>query len=167
MPSRTIASTSRAHFVISCGAIFNISHPHLSMFFAAVEALSPSVYGARIGRVSADFRQLGQVLAAAKGPRPPDRHSSLGSPACFLSDISGWRGGGLYPLASRASGRIRRLAPAIGDGRRVCDGDSVAERLATTCRDGRPRREYELPPKLTPRGTRSRTRLPARAGRCA
>jgi hypothetical protein len=122
MPSRTIASTSRAHFVISCGAIFNISHPHLSMFFAAVEALSPSVYGARIGRVSADFRQLGQVLAAAKGPRPPDRHSSLGSPACFLSDISGWRGGGLYPLASRASGRIRRLAPAIGDGRRVCDG---------------------------------------------
>ena len=94
MLSRTIASTSRADIIISCGVIFNISHPHLSMFFAAVEAISPLVCGARTGRAS-------------------------GSP-CFLSDISGWRGDdGLYPLASRASGRIRRLAPAIGDGRRV------------------------------------------------
>ena len=40
MLSRTIASTSRADIIISCGVIFNISHPHLSMFFAAVEAIS-------------------------------------------------------------------------------------------------------------------------------
>jgi len=77
------------------------------------------------------------LMAAAAAPatgsstnaRPNPQHGK-GSPPCFLSDISGWRDGALYPLARgcRAPRRIKpELEPPAGRRRRVLFSERTAE----------------------------------------
>jgi hypothetical protein len=63
----------------------------------------------RSGRPMMMPRRFGAARATGSASPRPDRNSSLGAPACFLSGISGWRDGVLCPLAG-GSRRIRRGA---------------------------------------------------------
>ena len=89
MPSRTITSTSRTPCLAIAAGIFNITHLHLLMFSAAVEAISRAVRGAGIGPDSGDLRELRASIGAQCSRRNSFGREVLkfGGPPKFVQEI--------------------------------------------------------------------------------
>ena len=122
MPSRTITSTSRAPYLAIAAGIFNISHLHLLMFSAAVEAISRAVCGAGIGPDSGDLRELRASIGAQCSRRNSFGREVLkfGGPPKFVQEIKilfnhcaddGEAAGPVIRMYSRFSAAVRFSEP--------------------------------------------------------